>query len=369
MKRRKFKILLSVLLIIAALFALSVSVCANEEITVPEILNGYGAKDLFDNNTGLTPENVKEKLTFGAVIEYITDLILRTFESEKEFFALTATAVLASAVFNSLKGNFFNEGLEATVNSAVMLSVLLYLSAKLTDLTITADTAIKTISTFSKSLIPVVTALLAASGNVGQSAASEGILFAASELIVFISESVLMPAISLYFALAVARSLSATVDLGGICEFYRKTVVTLSTVILTVFTGIMSFQSVIAMSGDSVAKSGVKAAVTGMVPVLGPQIGETLETFLGCALSAKTLTGVFGIIAIASLAVVPIITVTVRYAAIRLSAYLAEMCGSKRIAACLKDVSGGFAMITAVTAGSAACLAACLTVTLIMWRG
>ncbi len=368
MKKNVFKMVITVTAVVTASLAFCIFAGARD-ITASEILEANGVENIDGYGTGLSLENVTEKLGFSTVTKYITDLFLKAFESEKEFLAVVATAVFASAVFNSLKGRFFNDGLETTVNSAVMLSVLLYVSAKLSELTVTADVAIKTISTFSKSLIPVVTALLAASGEAKTAITSEGFLFAASELIVFLSSNVVMPAISLYFALSVAKSLSVAVDLSGICNFYRKTVITLTTVILTVFTAIMSFQSVIAMSGDSVAKSGLKAAVTGMVPMLGGQISESLETFLGCALSAKTLTGVFGVAVISFLALAPIVTVAVRYAIIRLSAYLSEMCGSTRIAECLKDISGGFALITAVTAGSAACLSACLTVTLIMWRG
>ncbi|MBR2327198.1 MAG: hypothetical protein IKA51_01105 [Clostridia bacterium] len=360
--------ILFVFALFVAAFMFGITATANG-FSVSDVLEESGANGLYDNETGITPDNMTEKISFSSVFEYISDIALKAVKDEFNTLGVISAITVAASIFNMLGGSYFSRGIESTVNTAATVSVLLFVSSKLSESCINADVAINCISDFSKLLMPVSTALLAASGQAGGAVLSEAVLIAAAEIIVFISSKVIMPAINLYFALCVSKALCTAVDLSGVCEFFKKSVLAVIAVMLTVFTAVMSFQGVIAMTGDSVAKSGIKTAIINIIPAIGGQIGETVDTFLACATSAKTLTGVFGVVIIASITLAPTLSVLVRYAIMRLCAYFSDICGNNRISGCLKDVAGGFSMIIALTAGTAACLVTCITVLMIVWRG
>ncbi len=362
--KKAFAVLLSVIFI----FLLTIAVSA-ENITVSDVLEQSGANRLEHKETGLTPYNFTEKITFSSVVDYIFSLLKKVFKEEIAFISLVAGVIIASLLFDSFKNGFLNSSSEGAVNAAIMTVIMLILSSDVTALMQTADNAVKTLGDFAKILAPVGAALMVSSGQTAASVTAEGFLFAGAELMVYLSANFVLPAVYLYFALCVANALCPNLKLSGVTALFKKTIIAVLVLLFGIFTAVMSIQTTISITGDNVAKSGIKALVSSVIPYLGTASAETVETFLGCANLAKTTVGGFGTAVIFAISLLPMLSVLVKYAVLRLAGALSEMGGNVRVSNCLKDVSGAFSMILTLTFGSSAALSVCLCLSLVAFKG
>ncbi len=356
----------AVFLMIAFAALVLFSLCA-KGATVSEILEQSGAGALYGESDGLTPENLGEKVSFSAVAKFLIDAFKTAFSEESGFFALIAAVTLAAAFFGAIKGGFTAFNTEAVTDTAVMTAVILITSKNFSSMCQTAENAVNSLCAFTKSLIPVVSTLILSSGKPASAAASETFLFVACEVMIFVIETVAVPAVGLYFALATARALSPAFDLSGALAFFRKTVLIVLGAVTACFTVVMSVQSVVAHTGDSAAKNAVKAAALTLLPGVGGQLRQTVDAFFECAEAAKSLTGAFGVATVGYIATAPLVSLLVRYAVMKAAAAIAGMTGTARLSDCLSDVAGGFSMMAAATLGASACAVTTIAVMTAAW--
>ncbi|MDF2686048.1 MAG: Sporulation stage protein [Clostridia bacterium] len=320
MKRTKIIIFISIILIfifynIIPLYATTLDDIIEEqkkvydleylEDQVPDSAD-EAARDL---DEPLTIENVAGFLKPEKIFSYIINIIIKI-AKDKGSIILKLGAILAVVyVTGSLSETYASNGILKIISyiSLVISSLILFESIFNTSKTLISS--LNDISSFMQSLIPIMAALLGASGNPASGAVGGLVLFTAIEVFSVIINSFIIPCTNMYLSLGVGAGLTGNINLKGISAFLRNAAVICITFILTIFIGIMSLQKVLAMSGDSLTKRALKFAAGSFIPVAGGPIGEGLETVFACAGSLKSSAGVFGLIIIFLIVLAPILEI------------------------------------------------------------
>ena len=96
-----------------------------------------------------------------------------------------------------------------------------------------------------------------------------------------------------------------------------------------------------------------KAAISGVVPVVGGIIAEASETVLLGAGMLKNTIGVFGTLAILGACVYPFLQLGVQYLLYKLTAFLAGALGAPGLCKLIDGLGGAFCLILGMTGGCA----------------
>lgn len=257
----------------------------------------------------------------------------------------------------------------SVVAVAMLVSVLNVLSGKISDLLGmvgvlavgalllgTTNTLIKSaadtvtqISDYGKLFLPVMTAAVAAQGGVTSSAALyTGTAFFDSLLSSVISD-LLVPMIYLFLSLVIGYCAIGEKVLKRLRNFMKGTITWLMKTILYVFTGYMSISSVIAGGTDKAALKATKLTISGAVPVVGGIMSDASEAILVGASVVKNSIGIYGLLAVGAILILPFLRVGILYLLLKLTGGICEIFASEKIGELLEGFSNAMGFLLGMT--------------------
>ncbi len=208
---------------------------------------------------------------------------------------------------------------------------------------------------FSRVLLPVLAAATAAAGGLSAATAQKVATVALVDGLIRLIGKVLMPLVYFYVALLTAACALPDNRLEALAGGVKKTVTWLLTTALLVFTLYLSVARVVTGAVDAASVKMAKAAISGMVPVVGGIISEAAETVLAGAGVLKNTVGIFGMLAVLASCVLPFLHAFIQYLLYKLTAFLAAVLGVPRLCRLLDGLGGAFGLVLGMT-GSCALL-------------
>jgi len=123
----------------------------------------------------------------------------------------------------------------------------------------------------------------------------------------FICSSCIVPFVNIYLCLNLSGSIMEDFNLLRVSSFLRNTSISIISIVLFLFSCIMSVQSSISMAEDSLLKKGLKQILTSGLPVLGGSVSDGLDTFFTSVIGIKNSVGILGITSTVAMSLSPII--------------------------------------------------------------
>lgn len=207
---------------------------------------------------------------------------------------------------------------------------------------------VRAISDYTKLLLPVITAALAAQGGTTTSAA----LYAGTTVFNTAVNSVLVrlfvPAIYAYMILCIANHSLTEGVLKKMCDFLKWAITWMLKITLYIFTGYIGITGVISGTVDNAAIKATKLAITGFVPVVGNILSDASETVLVSAGVMKNSVGIYGLFVILALLVEPFLHIGIQYVLLKATAAICGLLGKKDNVGLIDDFAGIMGFILAV---------------------
>lgn len=334
----------------AAILALTVSVRAAE---VPEELERSApeaAEELLED-ADLSAGGIT-----GALAGLVQSLGDQVGEVVRQRVRGAAAILLVVVLCGAAEGFFQGSGMKSPVflPMAGALSVTLLAAGSLDSLMGLGASTIDDLSTFSQALLPTLAAAAAASGAITTATAQQVATVFFVDLLVRLIDQVLLPMVYLYIGVVTAACLPEN-RLGALADGLKKLVTWLLTGTVLAFTLYLSVVRVITGSADAVTVKVAKAAISGVVPVVGGIISDASETVLAGAGMLKNTIGVFGTLAILAACAYPFLQLGVQYLLYKLTAFLAGVVGAPGLCKLIDGLGGAFGLILGMT-GSCAVL-------------
>lgn len=148
-------------------------------------------------------------------------------------------------------------------------------------------------------LIPVLTAVVSASGNPGLAVSFQSVAFVAAQLISGFAVNFLIPLVGAILALDITGSMMPTFKMTGLTDFIKKSISCLLSVCATVYVSFLGLKGALANAADTLATKSIKLVISSAVPVVGGALSEAYSGVVGSMVLFKSTIGVFGICAIA----------------------------------------------------------------------
>lgn len=208
-----------------------------------------------------------------------------------------------------------------------------------------ALSAVQTLSGFTKLLLPVLTALAAASGKPLTAAAASAAGLGAAETVSALVDTFFVPVTGAYAAVCLVAAVNPLFNLQNIALFFRRVFTVLLGGVAVLFSGVLTLKGSAASAADSLAFKGVKFLVGGLVPVVGGAVSEGLSSVTAALVSVNKAVGALGILAMVLTVLPTVLEILIWWAALYVCSLAATLAGQPQIAFYLSGVSNVIVML------------------------
>ena len=280
------------------------------------------------------------------VIEFLIDISLKSgVKVFQNVFVIIAILFIISIASAFLKESDKVHNIICFVGVLTVLSVVIVpISRMITDVV----TGIKTSMIFVNSYIPIMTAIIVASRNPGLAITYNSFSIFLSSIITTVADKFFMPCVSALLSFNILSSFSFENFRERIVAGFRKCVVVLLALFSTVYTGLLTTQSILATSSDSIALRGIKFISGAFVPVVGAGVGDALASVFSSFVIMKNTLGVFVIIVIILINLPVMVELLIWYFALQLCSVISSMLGINNITDTLDSISSVISLLNII---------------------
>jgi len=298
------------------------------------------AQDFFDkNNITMQDASGLSKISIKQVISYITSEAKNQIGQPMKLLGLLIAIILLISIVESLnieqaKGSLSN--VLDIIGVLICLSVMFKYMASCIDLT--AQT-LQTGSNFMMCYVPVFASIVGASGSITSAGVYNVAILSVAEISVQIAVKVLMPLMGIFFALSIIEAINPALSLSGMTSGIKKGVQWILGLIMTLFVGLITIQSIVGVSADTVGIRAAKFVASSFIPVIGGAISDAYTTVKGSLGLLRSGVGTFGIVVLLLTILPPLITVIAFKISISIAGFVGEIVGVKKVTLLLKNAS------------------------------
>ena len=204
------------------------------------------------------------------------------------------------------------------------------------------------LETFSRVLLPTLTGAAASSGAITSAAAKFAATTLFMNIMMTIASSVIMPLILAYIAVSIAEAVTGSSALAGAGGLIKWLARMLLTIMVIAFVAYMSLTAVITGTADAVAIRAAKVALATVLPVVGSIIADASETVLAGASVLRNAVGIFGLLAVSAICLIPFLRLGVSYLLFKAAGGISGAIADKRIGALVNAISSAFGLTLAM---------------------
>lgn len=271
-------------------------------------------------------------------------------------------ALLGTVILCRLSGCFEAGELSGTVEFCGTAACGVIVAGPVLGLLTLCETVTRTACAFLTGAVPVYAGLLAASGNGVAGSGYSVLAMAAGAGIPVLAAGLILPLLRVYLALSLCSSASGT-KLGRLTASlygFGKWALVLS---VTVFTGILSIQSVVNGQVDAAASKAAKLALSTGVPIVGGALGDAVGAIQTSVRIVKSGVGAFGILAAVCIFLPAMVECVLWSAVCALGQAAGDLFEAPRVSGLLEACGGVVKMILALMASvCAVCVASAAAV-------
>ncbi len=307
------RIITAILLALAAIFFYEAKLSAAD----------FGTEELYDvlpeesreylDSKNITPENNGfSGITISDIMNDIAGIITDNLEKPGKMLVSLIGVILLTSLFSALRGDSTNRSYDKTLSLVSSLCVTIIVSVYLSDCLTLISSVLSSSSNFMLTYIPILAGVMAAEGQTASATVFSSVMIISIELMSQVVTGFLLPFLSTVLGISAAGGINPDLKLEKLTDGIKKVVIWLLGLIMTIFIGVLSLQSSISVSTDSIALKAVRFAVSSSVPFVGGAVSDALATVKTSVQLIKSGIGSFGIIAGASI-LLPVLINTLIY--------------------------------------------------------
>ena len=341
------------LVVLAAVLLMPTALALDQEEILQDQSQSLGIEDLEEAGEAYTGQHdIEDGLDVGASFRHMAEtgkealggVVKRSVRSCVLLLAVTLLCGLTEGV----KAGTGGSGLGVTTLAAT-LSITAIAVGDVNSLLSMGEEAIFNMETLGDVLLPTVSMATAASGTPAMAVVKHGATILFSDFLIRLIDTLLIP---LCYAFVAANVAWAALGNDGL-----KRIGGLLSVVLLAFVGYLNLSGVISGGADAATVKAAKFTISNMVPVVGGVISDTAETLLAGASVLRNAAGVFGMLAVIGICVVPFLNLGVHYLMYKCTAALAATVSADgRITGLIEALGTAFGLILAMTASCAVLL-------------
>ncbi len=272
----------------------------------------------------------------------------------------SAATIIVIAMLTSLAETLY-ESLSsgATPSYIPMIGTVAIAAAAVGDvgafLKLGSDT-ISELGSFSKILLPTLTAAAAAGGAVTSAAAKYAATALFIDILITLAERVIVPLIFAYTAAVIANAAIGGEELAGAANVLKWIAATSLTVLILIFIVYLSMSGVVTGTADALTSRVAKTTLSTILPVVGSIISDAASSIIAGAGMLRNAVGIFGLLSIAAICAIPFLRLGVHYLCYKFAAGVTAAVSGGRMAKLISGIGTAFGIMMGLTGSMAVLL-------------
>ena len=301
-------------------------------------------------DSGITPDNNgAAALSIDGALNFLKEQILDRALGPLRLLAALAGIVLLCALSRSYADTAGQAGGMSGVFSAVgVLAGAGMTSAAISGALSDTLNVLQAASEFMLVFVPVFAGIIAAMGKAAAASAANTVTLGAAQLFSQLAVNFLVPVCGTVMGLSVTGAIHPELNISKLGELIKKWAVWGLSLLMTVFMSILSAQTFVKNSADSVLIRTAKFAVSNGVPIVGGTISDAVNTVHASLSLLHCSIGTYGIVAALAIILPTLITVVCYRMALSAAEALSDVFGVSELSALFRASGSVMAIIMAV---------------------
>lgn len=217
-------------------------------------------------------------------------------------------------------------------------SVMVLCLKSFMDIYLVCSSAVDTMTVTMQALLPVMVPLLIAMGGFTSGGILNPFIITAITIFNSVMQRLIMPAIYISCIFILVNSLSEKDYVKKLALLIRGIAVSVMGLAVTLFSGLTIIQGLVTKTADGMLAKTAKYSVDNFVPIVGGFAADSLDMILSCTTIIKNGVGIFGLIIILTLLIMPMVKILAVALVFKVTAVVIEPIGNKTISDCLNEV-------------------------------
>lgn len=366
-----------VLILMSLVFV--VPVCA-EEYSTEEFLNKQAELSGADELNSALPNEAREffaqkeisaeksewtkNLTFEntikTIFEFVKDGIKAPFLTGGVILAIIFISAALSSVETGISANTASFAVTAAA-AAVIISPILHIVNS-------SVTVMQNVANFMVAFVPVFAVIVVASGKALTGTAMSALLLGAAQGVELVANHFIIPLMCGYLSISVASGVSPLLSRSSLAQGIKKFSFWIMSFVTTVFIGVLSIQTAVNASADSLATRTAKFVIGSTVPVAGTVLSEALTTVTASLGILKTSVAIYGVVACCIIFLPILVNLILWRVVLNLTAILADIFSVNNVSLLLKSVDTAISVLCGIILLTCAMFIISLTVVVSVGR-
>lgn len=311
---------------------LDISTEGIDEGLTPEVKEFFEEKNISPDD----PEAMTE-ITPRDVFKYVWGQFKDALKKPFKIFASVIAVILIAAFIESMEDSLSNRSLSKIFGVICVLISVGIISETISESLKTAAEALNSGGTFMLGYVPVFAGITASSGSVTSAVSYNMLLLLVAETAVQLAGELMIPVLSICMAMGIVESINPDFHLSGITEAVKNVVTFILGFVMTIFIGLLSLQSIVGASADTLGVKAAKFMVSNCIPVVGGAIADTYATVKSSLGLLRGGAGFFGIAAIFLMILPPILEIAAIKLMLTAADVVSELFGVSQIKVLIKN--------------------------------
>lgn len=253
--------------------------------------------------------------------------------------ALVMCLLLIYSVFDNFRDDLKSRNMQTISDAVFVLIITLSIVTPVVSVVNRAVTSIENAGSFMLIYIPIMVVALITNGQSVTGASYYSFVVMVGEGITWLSSHLIAPLLSVFLGVSVTSSVSSDIKLDGIIRELSKFIKWVIAFVMTVFSGLLTFKTLITTAADTVSTRAVRFTLSSFIPIVGSALSEAYKTIQGSMTLLKTGLGVFVIISIVIVFLPVVINCLLWIISLNISSGVADMLGVKAPSSVLRSCS------------------------------
>lgn len=295
----------------------------------------------FVEENGLYPDNTESmtKISPIDVIKYVWNEFKGSLIRPLRVLASLMAVILVAAVIESMEDSISSKPMSKIFGVICVLVSVGIVSSSVSECISVAAEALNSGGTFMIGYVPIFAGITASSGSVTSAVAYNILVLMVAEASVTISGEIIIPALSVCMAMGIVEAINPDFHLSGITEAIKNVVTFVMGFIMTIFLGLLSLQSIVGASADTLGVKAAKFMVSNFIPVIGGAVADTYTTVKNSLGLLRGGVGFFGIAVIFLMILPPLMEVIAMRLIFIVAGVVSDLFGVSQVKILLKNTN------------------------------
>ncbi len=301
-----------------------------------EMLAEHGVEESLEaQGIELDDPSTLTSVSFERVLEQLAQQALDAAALPLRTFGLLLGVILLSAFSDSLQSG--RASVAAIYEMVCVLCAVGVIAEPISTVFLQAAQQLETSAGFMLNFSMIFGAVLAACGGITTAAGYQAAMLAVCEIAMQLAVHVMLPILSMGLALSIVDAVNPAISLGGVVKLLHKVVIWMLGFLMTIFLGMLTLQSMTAVSADGFTSKTTKFVISNSIPFVGGAVSDAYSTVLGSMGILKSTTGIIGILSVLTLLLPVVLELGIYRLLTAAAASVAELFAVQRLTRLLKN--------------------------------